>query len=166
VAANQMRPFRVNAGPPPISYSSFEAAVDGAKRHPTQAYAQRCADLLAGDTRVTGGTWYRTQCVVSFSNGRVLRVSAGGFALHWEVLEQAEPPAGRPYKPIELIWNTELRAPFDPVALLAQITGSQFVDLFVNELGLLLYTSGNPILWFHAVQLSASNRDLLFAAFE
>lgn len=61
------------------------------------------------------------------------------------------------------MWSPTLTGLFDPRALLARVLGAEFTRLCVNEMGLLLYTGGNPILWFHAVRVRDSDDDFLFA---
>ena len=55
---------------------------------------------------------------------------------------------------------------FEPDALIQEVAGSGFEELFVNEVGLLVYTVGNPILWFGALREPGSDRELLYAHLE
>jgi hypothetical protein len=160
-----MLEVHIDSGRPPRSYATFAEAVSGAERHPAQRRAAAATQLLQG-TRVTGGSWSTRACVITFSNGRWLEVEARDFSLDWRVQEFTESPSPSTYPPLKLIWNPELTSVFDPQSLLTQILGAEFTLLFVNEVGLLLYTRGNPILWFHSVRIRGSSQDFLFASLQ
>jgi hypothetical protein len=163
--APKMREVHIDSGPPTRSYSTFAEAVSEAERHPAQRQATAVAQLLEGAC-VTGGSWSTGACLISFSNSRVLEVEAHNFDLEWRAKASTESQARSPYEPVKLVWNPELTSVFDPRSLLAQISGAEFTRLFVNEVGLLLYTRRNPILWFHAVRIRESTDDFLFASLE
>ena len=104
--------------------------------------------------------------MITFSNSCLLEVEARNFELDWRVRASTESQAPSNYALVKLVWNPDLTSVFDPCSLLAQIWGAEFTRLFVNEMGLLLYTQDNPILWFHAVRIRASTSDFLFASLE
>lgn len=110
-----------------------------------------------------GGSWSTSACVIHFSNRRLLRVEACDFGLNWRVEAAPKSVTPTPYVPVKLVWNPKLSSLFDPRSLLSRISGAEFIRLFVNERGLLLYTQDNPILWFHAVRIRESSHDFLFA---
>jgi hypothetical protein len=165
VVARTMQEVHIDSGPPPRSYASFAEAVSGAERHPAQERATAASRLLE-HAHVTGGSWSTGACAIHFSNSRLLQVEARDFELNWRVEASAESAAPPTYAPIKLVWNPELNSVFDPLSLLKRVSGAEFIRLFVNEMGLLLYTRNNPILWFHAVRIRESSHDLLFASLE
>ena len=160
-----MQTILVDSGPPPISYRTFEEAVSGAEKHTAQEHARACASELSG-ARVVSGTWQRAACEIEFSNGRLLLVQANQFAVSWAVSAFRTIQPGPGPAAAELVWSTEIRCVFEPDSFLPRIVGADFDQLFVNEVGLLLYTAGNPILWFRAFQNRESHEDLLYAVFE
>lgn len=160
-----MRRIQIELGPPPRSYRAFADAVSGAEQHPLQHRARDAGVLLDG-AEVVAAKWSNDACDINFTNGLVLRVKARDFQLEWQVRTTDSQLTELAYDPVELIWNPELETVFDPCSLLARISGAKFANLFINEMGLLLYTSGNPILWFHAYRNRESSADFLFATFE
>jgi len=160
-----MHEVHIDSGPPPRSYTTFAEAVSGAERHPAQEQAAAAIQVLQR-ARVTGGSWSTGACVITFSNNCSLEVEARDFALYWRVQDSTESRTPSTYAPVKLVWSPELISFFDPQSLLSQISGAEFTLLFVNEMGLLFYTGGNPILWFHAVRIRGSSEDFLFASLE
>ena len=160
-----MRRIHIESGPPPRSYDTFEKAVSGAEQHPLQDRARGFGSLLE-HSKIDTVHWYTGVCEVTFTNDRLLRVEARDFQLKWEVRTNASPRTSVVYEPVELVWNPELRTVFDPCSQFAGITGAEFAMLFVNEWGLLLYTRGNPILWFQPYRIRESRQDFLFGSFD
>ena len=158
----EMNEVHVDSGPPPRSYATFADAIFGAEHHPVQGRAAAASRLLV-HAQVTGGWWSTAACAIRFSNDRLLRVDACNFELDWRVEPSSDSAPQAPYAPVKLVWKAELSRVFDPLSLLARISGAEFIRLFVNEMGLLLYTRGNPVLWFHAVRKRGSGDEFLIA---
>jgi hypothetical protein len=93
-------------------------------------------------------------------------VEASNFQLKWDVRTAEETCEPAPFESVKLDWSAESMSVFDPCSLVAQVAQSEFKKLFVNEMGLLLYTRGNPILWFSAHRVSGSDQDFLYAWLE
>ena len=138
------------------TYSSFAAGVAGALRHPLQLQAQEDTATLL-NARVADTWWTDTDCVVEFSNDRLLHVWADGQVARWVVTE-TPPVLGR--SAVERIgapavlckWPVVGDEVWDRSALAAKRLGSEFVRLFVTGGALLVYCRGQLIWWFSAVR--------------
>jgi len=157
-----MKKIPISSGPLPRSYKTLDEAVSGAEQHPLQGKA-RSASSLIERSRVAAASWSTGACEIDFTNGKTLHVAAHEFQLEWQVCATRSEKSGQPYEPVSLVWSNGTESLFDPCTLTAQVYEGKFVKLFVNEVGLLLYTKGNPILWFSAVRICESNQDFLNA---
>ena len=152
-----MRVIPVEPYPVRDTYASFEGAIAGALRHPLQAQAQADAAAFFGAC-VADAWWTDTDCVVQFSNGRLLHIWADGQVARWAVTDT--PPT------LDAAATERIGAPavlcrwppvvgdrvWDRSALAAKRVGSEFVRLFVTGGALLVYCRGQLIWWFSAAR--------------
>ena len=160
-----MQIVHIDSGPRPRSYGTFSKAISGANCHPLQEEARRATVKLSGST-VSEIVWTSDSCQVAFSNGSSLQIRAHDFALEWDIRSPNSTKIAEPYPPVQVVWKSASTMEFDPDSQFSCIRNTQFLQLFVNDVGLLLYTAGNPILWFHAYRARQRGDDFLFAAFE
>ena len=162
ITAIKLHRIFIENGPPPRSYKSLDEAVTNAERHPLQGRA-RSASALIEQSQVAAANWSTGACEIHFTNDSTLYIAAQNFQLDWQVYATKSLNSVQPYEPVSLVWSRDSESVFDPCTLTAQLCGADFVKLFVNELGLLLYTRRNPILWFSAVRIRESSHDFLYA---
>jgi hypothetical protein len=138
------------------TYASFEGAIAGARRHPLQAQAQADTAALL-QARIEDVWWTDTECVVQFSNARVLHIWADAEVARWAVVDT--PPAlddaaveriGAPA--VTCKWSVVGDEVWDRSAMAAKRLGSEFLRLFVTGGALLVYCRGQLIWWFSAVR--------------
>jgi hypothetical protein len=155
---------------PIVGYSSAAAAIDAAVRHPLQAKAGAETAKLTGAT-VAYAYWTDTDHVIRFSNGSLLHVFPTGTEVNWAVTDQM--PAldemevesiGAP--PVILRWPTTAKYSMgeftmDRGSLAAARIGREFAELFVNELGLLVYCHKVLIWRFTAMRDTGQGRTIL-----
>jgi hypothetical protein len=168
-------PFAIPVESYPLSrtYGSFEAAIHGAFAHPRQPKATNDTSKLA-ESRLLDGCWTEDEFALHFTNGRWLFVYCQGRVLkcaddlNWEVLD-SEPnfPESRVKRvgepPVICAWGPPVgEAIMDPSSLISGRLGADFVRLFVNEGGLLIYFKQRPILHIAPVRRTDLNRPMLW----
>jgi hypothetical protein len=157
-----IRPYPVEKG-----YTTFSAAIDGAKNHPLQKHAQADGDSLFGTT-LTDGFWTHRDFVLTFSEEYYLHVFIADGAVRWSLTKSPPELQGDQIQrigapPVVLDFGGEVgETRADYSALLSQRQGASFSRLWVNEGGLLVYTRGHPILWFHPCYRLDTAQDVLF----
>ena len=162
-----MTPIPIKTYPLERTYSSAEAAIAGAKAHPLQTQAKADSKRLEG-TRLLDGYWTFKDFVLQFSNAKWLHIFTERSRVRWRVTETAPvfdeavvEQVGAP--PVVIAWGGELGdRPMDRSALVTQRGGTAFWNLWVNEGGLLVYTRGHPILYFHVLCRTDTGEDILF----
>ncbi len=160
-----MNQILLTKSPPLQTYDSFEGAIRGPKEHPLNQAATESTAILAG-AKVSDFKWSLGQCSIGFSSGLSLHIKARNFDVEW-LLDSSDETIDRYIcAPVELVWGSGRKSVFDPGSLLHQIWGCTMTKLFVNEVGLLLYTDSNPILWFSAQRGKDPEGDVLYAFFE
>lgn len=151
-----MRVIPVEPYPLQQTYPTIEGAIAGARRHPLQPQAQADTAALL-KARVADTWWTDTDCVVSFSNDRLLHVWADGQVVRWAMTDTPPPLDGvaveRIGAPAVLCqWPVVGDAVWDRSALAAKRQGSELVRLFVTGGALLVYCRGQLIWWFSAIR--------------
>ena len=161
-----MRVIPVEPYPVQDAYPGFEGAIAGALRHPLQSQAR--ADTLAFlGARVADAWWTDTDCVIRFSNERLLHIWVDGHMVRWGVADTSPELSGAVVERIGapavicrwLVSGDEVR---DRSALAAKRVGSEFVRLFVTGGALLVYCRGQLIWWFSAVHRTDTNLPMLY----
>jgi hypothetical protein len=151
-----VRVIPVEPYPVQETYPSLEGAIAGALRHPLQSQAQAdTATLLKA--RVADTWWTDTDCVVQFSNDRLLHVWADSQVARWAVTDTPPVLDGtvveRIGAPAVLCrWPVVGEEVWDRSALAAKRLGTEFVRLFVTGGALLVYCRGQLIWWFSAAR--------------
>jgi hypothetical protein len=106
--------------------------------------------------------------VLRFSNECSLRIHINAPEVIWDVAESVPPleclDVERVGSPSVLCqWRPGVGDHvMDRSALVSKRRGSVFKQLFVNEMGLLVYFRGHAILWFCAVRHAKSKEPLLY----
>jgi hypothetical protein len=157
-----MLEISIQSAPTPRSYSTIESAIAGAQGHPLQERAREAGSSLAG-SKLVSAKWGSDSCLLRFSNDRELIIQARNFALDWNVHAEGSVEISPSRHPVRVVRESGSNEIYDPPRLIDRIVSGDFVKLYVNELGLLLYTHGNPILWFSALRELTTNRDILYA---
>lgn len=166
-----MRVIPVDVYPIGREYDTFEAAIAGANGNPLQPKARADSARLAGTT-VVDACWTDTDFVIRFSNGQFLHIYVRSGAMHcgsveWQVRET---PPVMDEKEIQRVgaepvihrWRPSVGDYVqDCSALAAKRRGAPFQQLFVNELGLLVYCRGQMIWWFGAVRRTDLDQPVL-----
>jgi hypothetical protein len=144
------------------SYSTLESAIAGAEHHPMQEHARQAGLSLAG-AKLISANWGSDSCLISFSNRQGLLIQARNGELAWDVCAEGSAESCPSTYPVRVIRESGSSEIYDPSILIDQILMGNFVKLYVNELGLLMYTIGNQILWFSALRELRTDRDFLYA---
>ena len=164
---DQKRIIPVRPGPPPRSYDSFEEAIRGAENHPDQEKARTDTKAFHGCT-IVDAWWTDTDHVIRFSNQMLLHIWAGDVAVAWNVTE-VQPQVDD--SEVERVGSAPIILRFggeagdylmDRSSLAKRRRGRLFRKLFVNEMGLLVYTDQPMIWWFGVVYRSDTDRRILY----
>ena len=146
-------------------YSSFEEGIAGALRDPLQPQAQADTAKLLG-ARVADAWWTDSDCVIRFSNERLLHIWVVGPVVRWVVLDTTPELPGTVVERIgapAIIcrWPALGDEIWDRSALATKRVGSEFVRLFVTSGALLVYCRGQLIWWFSAAHREDMNLPML-----
>lgn len=154
----------VEFGPPPISYDSLQKAVAGAETEYGQDRAKADTARI-GKTIIAGGVFGDSSCLIAFANGWNLTVEAINFQVEWKLQNgtSIDVEAATRKKLLFGSGNTEI---FDPNEMLAEIIGSEFIQIAITGRNVLVYTRANEIFWFGAWRNKTSNEELLHVCFE
>ncbi len=163
-----MRVIPIESYPLKQTYDTLEGAIAGALRDPLQATAKEDTIKLLG-SRITDAWWTDTDCVISFSNGRFLRIWAVGEVVEWLVTDTApkfdETAIERIGAPAVVCqWSTLGDVVWNRSDLAAKRIGMEFWQLFVTAGALLVYCRKQMIWWFHSVRRTDTGHSMLFTA--
>jgi len=161
-----VRIIPVSNYPLKASYASFEAAIEGAKGNALQPKARTDTEKLAG-TRVVDAYWSDTEFAIRFSNEKFLHIWAIPGEVGWDVVGDA-PMANAAdvqrvgAEPVVHRWATPVVDDVkDCSALVSKRRGAEFQQLFVNEMGLLVYCRRKLIWRFAAVRRQDLDQPIL-----
>jgi hypothetical protein len=145
-----MRTLHVAIGRSIEGYPTRKAAIAAAKSHPHQQKTRADSALLV-DRFFVGGHCSHSHWCLEFTGSLWLNITCWNDEVRWEVTH--EPPAfASSVEQFRLRWPSGEEILIDPETLLADRVGAEFWQLWVNELGLLVYLRGKRILWFDTVR--------------
>jgi hypothetical protein len=160
-----MKSIPVDGHPFERTYDSPEAAIAEADNHPLQSKARSDGLHLLGAILVDS-YWTNSEFALGFSNGQWLHVFLDNHRVRW-ALGETKPcilgtveQVGSP--PLKLDWGIVGEELMDRSSLVSARFGKEFVRLWVNEIGLFVYTKGQLILRFGAIFRTDTGEDILY----
>jgi hypothetical protein len=141
-------------------YSTAKEAIQAAAKNPLRPKALEDSAILYG-RRFVGAACDQRRWLIEFSGPMWLEVSVGPAGVDWAVSLQTL-PLEPIVSPIKFEWRSGQVSTMDCNALSEPRLGADFWQLWVTELGLLLYLRGLPILNFHAVERRDTGELMLF----
>ncbi len=139
-----------------IDFGTPEEAIEACRNNPLSERVRSDSERLSGTT-IEDGYWTEKDFAIKFSNGLWIHVYVETDTVKWVITDRRPALGSLGFEeigadPVLLLWEgTGESSVLDRSSLLAQRIGKEFSDLFLNDIGLYLYTKKQRILTFNAI---------------